>query len=105
MRMLQGMVPWGMAPWGMALRAALPLLATCHRTLFRRENMSQSQSSNPRFVPLYGVTIHKCIAGGDLQKMKDLCAEAEQHVATYGDVSAALEVLKSEIAKAEAKGG
>jgi hypothetical protein len=67
--------------------------------------MSQSQSSNQRFVPLYGVTIHKCIAGGDLQKMKDLCAEAEKQVATYGDVSAALEVLKSEIAKAEAKRG
>ena len=28
-------------------------------------------------VPLYGVTIHHCIAGGDLQKMKSLCAKAD----------------------------
>jgi hypothetical protein len=56
-------------------------------------------------VPLYGVTIHHCIAGGDLPKMKQLCAEAEQQLSEYGDLRAALEVLKAEIAKAEAKAG
>ena len=56
-------------------------------------------------VPLYGVTIHHCIAGGDLAKMKQLASEAEQQLAQYGDLRAALEVLKAEIAKAEAKAG
>jgi Domain of unknown function (DUF1843) len=53
-------------------------------------------------VPLYGVTIHHCIAGGDLAKMKELAVEAEKYLAENGDVGAALEVLKIEIAKAEA---
>lgn len=55
--------------------------------------------------PLYAVTIHHCIAGGDLAKMREVCAEAEKHLSEHGDVSAALEVLKAEIAKLEAKGG
>lgn len=66
---------------------------------------SQSSGSPGHPVPLYGVTIHRCIAGGDLQKMKELCAEAEKQLAEHGDVRAALEVLKAEIAKAEAKSG
>jgi len=53
--------------------------------------------------PLYAVTIHHCIAGGDLAKMKQLVAEGEKYVADHGNVGAALEVLKAEIAKAEAK--
>jgi hypothetical protein len=53
--------------------------------------------------PLYAPTIHHCIAGGDLQKMKQLVAEAEKHVADHGNVGAALEVLKAEIAKVESK--
>lgn len=65
--------------------------------------MAHAPSHGPR--PLYGVTIHHCIAEGDLGKMKSLCAEAEQHLAEHGDVRAALEVLKAEIAKAEAKHG
>jgi hypothetical protein len=73
--------------------------------------MSESTSYCPpegpphHVVPLYGVTIHHCIAGGDLQKMKDLCVEGEKYLAEHGDVRAALEVLKAEIAKAEAKAG
>jgi len=35
--------------------------------------------------------------------MKQLAAEAEKHVTDHGNVGAALEVLKAEIAKAEAK--
>jgi hypothetical protein len=58
---------------------------------------------HPHPVPLYAVTIHHCIAGGDVAKMKQLAAEAEKHVADHGNVGAALEVLKAEIAKAEAK--
>jgi Cdc6-like AAA superfamily ATPase len=51
------------------------------------------------------VTIHHCIASGDLSKMRELRAEAEKQLAEHGDLRAALEVLKVEIAKAEAKGG
>jgi len=50
-------------------------------------------------VPLYGVTIHHCIAKGDLAEMKKLVLEAEQHLRDHGDVAAALEALKIEIAK------
>jgi hypothetical protein len=49
--------------------------------------------------PLYAVTIHHCIAKGDLGEMKKLVAEAETHLKDHGDVSAALEALKVEIAK------
>ena len=54
-------------------------------------------------VPLYGVTIHRCIARGDLDEMKKLVNEAEQHLREHGDVRAALEALKVEIAKLEHK--
>jgi hypothetical protein len=52
--------------------------------------------------PLYAVTIQHACAGGDLAVMKKTAAEAEKHLAQYGNVSAALEVLKMEIAKLEA---
>jgi hypothetical protein len=52
-------------------------------------------------VPLYAATIHRCIAGGDLAKMKALAKEAETHLHEHGNVSAALEALKIEIAKLE----
>ena len=54
-------------------------------------------------VPLYGVTIHRCIARGNLDEMKKLVNEAEQHLREHGDVRAALEALKVEIAKLEHK--
>jgi hypothetical protein len=50
---------------------------------------------------LYGPPIHEAIAKGDLTRMKQLAAEAEAHLAKAGDVSAALEHLKIEIARAE----
>lgn len=53
--------------------------------------------------PLYGVTIHHCIAGGDLAQMKALVNQAEAYLHDHGDVSAALEALKIEIAKLEKK--
>ena len=51
----------------------------------------------------YGTAIHQAIAGGDLAKMKAVAAEAERHLHEYGNVSAALEGLKIEIAKLEKK--
>jgi hypothetical protein len=54
-------------------------------------------------VPLYGVTIRRCIATGDLAKMKEMRTEAEKQLSEQGNISAALEVLKAEITKAEAK--
>lgn len=56
--------------------------------------------ANP--VPLYGVTIHHAVDKGDLEEMRKLADEAEAHLADYGDVKAALEKLKAEIAKLEA---
>ena len=64
--------------------------------------MSEQKQSHP--VPLYAVTIHHCAASGDLAQMKKVAAEAEAHLKSYGDVSAALEALKVEIAKHEGKG-
>lgn len=52
-------------------------------------------------VPPYGPPIHEAIAKGDLARMKQLAVEAEQHLQEAGDVSAALEYLKIEIAKLE----
>jgi len=49
--------------------------------------------------PLYAVTIHHCIAKGDLAEMRKLVMQAEEHLRDHGDVSAALEALKVEIAK------
>jgi len=52
---------------------------------------------------LYGPPIQDAIAKGDLSQMKRLAAEAEDHLSKVGDVSAALEYLKIEIAKIESK--
>lgn len=54
-------------------------------------------------IPLYGVGIHRCIVKGDLGEMRALVKEAEQYLLEAGDVSAALELLRMEIAKREAK--
>ena len=53
--------------------------------------------------PLYAVTIHHCVAKGDLAEMKALASEAERFLHDHGNVSAALEAMKIEIAKMEAK--
>ena len=50
---------------------------------------------------LYGVAIHQSIASGNLDEMKKLAQQAEQHLSEHGDVQAALEALKIEIAKLE----
>jgi hypothetical protein len=54
-------------------------------------------------VPPYGPPIQEAIAKGDLAHMKQVAAAAEQHLQQAGDVRAALEYLKIEIAKHEYK--
>ena len=61
--------------------------------------MADEKETHP--IALYAVTIHKCAAGGILADMKKIEAEAEAHLKSHGDVSAALEALKIEIAKLE----
>ena len=51
--------------------------------------MSEQKHAHP--VPLYASTIHRTAASGDLSQMKSLAAEAEAHLKSHGDVSAALE--------------
>jgi Domain of unknown function (DUF1843) len=51
----------------------------------------------------YGVAVQQAIASGDLAQMKTVAAAAQVHLNDYGNISAALEVLKAEIAKLEAK--
>jgi hypothetical protein len=65
--------------------------------------MTEQKHGGGHVHPLYAVSIHHCIAGGDLQKMKALADEAQQHLNSHGNVSAALEALKIEIAKLESK--
>ncbi|WP_434623049.1 DUF1843 domain-containing protein [Azospirillum sp. B2RO_4] len=53
---------------------------------------------------LYGGAMTEAIASGDLSKMKEAAAAAETHLAQHGDVASMLQMLKVEIAKAEANG-
>jgi hypothetical protein len=53
-------------------------------------------------VVLYGVPIHEAILSGDLTRMKSLAKQAEDQLSQQGDLRAALELLKLEIARAEA---
>jgi signal transduction protein with GAF and PtsI domain len=57
----------------------------------------------PHFIPLYGVTICEAVASGDLSRMKEVARQAEDHVAEWGNVPAALEALKLEISKLQKK--
>jgi Domain of unknown function (DUF1843) len=52
---------------------------------------------------LYGVVIQDAIAKGNLQEMKNVAQQAEQHLSQWGDVHSALQYLKIEIAKLEGK--
>jgi hypothetical protein len=49
----------------------------------------------------YGVAMRQVAAAGDVEEMRRVAAEAEEYLKETGDVSAALELLKTEIAKAE----
>lgn len=50
----------------------------------------------------YGPPIQDAIARGDLAEMKALVIDAERFLRQHGDVKAALETLKAEIARREA---
>lgn len=54
---------------------------------------------------LYGHAIHDAIASGDLDEMRSVAQQAEEHLKETGNVAAALEALRAEIAKAERGGG
>lgn len=58
---------------------------------------------NPLPRPLYAAALQEAAASGDLSKMKALAQEAQKHVAETGDVAAAYEALKLEIAKIEGR--
>jgi uncharacterized protein DUF1843 len=59
------------------------------------------EASHP--VPPYGPAIHAAVAKGDLAGMKKVAGEAESWLQQAGNVPAALELLKTEIAKLESK--
>lgn len=48
---------------------------------------------------MYGVAILEAIASGDRAKMQTVARQAEAYLAQYGDLSAAIEILKSELIK------
>ena len=54
-------------------------------------------------VPPYGEAIQQAVASGDLARMKGVAKDAEAFIAQWGNVPEALEALRLEIAKAEAK--
>lgn len=56
-------------------------------------------------IPPYGPAIREAVASGDLEEMRRVANDAEEHLREVGNVAAALELLKSEIAKAERGGG
>jgi hypothetical protein len=52
-------------------------------------------------VVAYGAGIQEAIAEGDLKKMKAMLKVASANLKEYGNLAAAIEVLKIEIAKLE----
>ena len=52
-------------------------------------------------IPPYGVAIREAVTKGDLEEMRRVADAAEEHLKETGDIAAALELLKTEIAKAE----
>ncbi|BBL71051.1 hypothetical protein MoryE10_16570 [Methylogaea oryzae] len=52
---------------------------------------------------MYGVAMQQAAASGDISRMKEVCRQAEDYLEKVGDISAALQVLKVEIAKLEKK--
>jgi hypothetical protein len=62
--------------------------------------VTSTKSSGSPIHTLYGVVIHGAAASGDLARMKEVAAKAEQYLAQAPEVQAALTALKAEIAKA-----
>ena len=55
-------------------------------------------------VAPYGVAIQEAIASGDLARMQAVAKQAEEYLRETGNLPAALEALKIEIAKLQKKG-
>jgi Domain of unknown function (DUF1843) len=55
-------------------------------------------------LSLYGVAIHQAIATANLARMREMAKLAQEWLAEHGDLGAALETLKAEIARREAAG-
>lgn len=54
-------------------------------------------------ILMYGPAIQEAVASGDLEKMKAVARQAEEHLREWGNIPAALEALKIEIARLERK--
>jgi hypothetical protein len=54
-------------------------------------------------VVLYAASIQEAVVSGDVARMRALVQQAEDHLKEWGNISAALELLKLEIAKLEGK--
>jgi hypothetical protein len=52
-------------------------------------------------VPPYGSAIQQAVASGQLRRMKAVAKQAEAFLSRHGDISAALEALRVEIARLE----
>ena len=55
-----------------------------------------------KLVVPYGTAIHQAIAAGDVRRMRKIAQQVETWLGQHGDIGAALELLKSEIARREA---
>lgn len=55
-------------------------------------------------LPPYGEAIQQAVASGDVARMRQVAKDAEAFIAQWGNIPAALEALRLEIAKAEYKG-
>lgn len=53
-------------------------------------------------IYMYAAAMTEAIASGEVSEMRRLAAEAEAHLAQYGDIPRLLALLKVEIAKLEA---
>ena len=67
--------------------------------ILKSELAKRGESTFAGPVLLYGVIIHQAIASGDAKKMQAVARQAEEHLAEYGDVGAALTALKAAIAQ------
>jgi HPt (histidine-containing phosphotransfer) domain-containing protein len=69
---------------------------TIRRPYPKQPNLCEGETMD---VKPYGLAIQQAIASGDVAKMKAVARQAEQHLKEHGNVPAALEALKIEIAK------
>jgi DNA polymerase/3'-5' exonuclease PolX len=53
--------------------------------------------------PLYGGAMHQASVSGDLERMRQTASDAEAFLREHGDVPAALEALRLEIARLESR--